>query len=89
MMEALSSQNCPSREDSIAYVINHLSDRTEPIGISSEDLRIVVTMEYEKMLRKGGFGSMAAWYHISAPMLINNVRLVLEKKYRVSIERAF
>jgi len=86
MMDALSAHNSPSREDSIAYVINHLCDRTDPIGISREDLRIVVGMEYEKMLQKGGFGSMAAWYLESARMLINNTRLVLEKKYGVTIE---
>ena len=86
-MDALSAHNCPSREDSIEYVISHLCDRTDTVGISREDLRMVVTIEYEKMLDTGGFGSMAAWYLQTARMLINNTRLVLEKKYGVSIER--
>jgi len=87
MMDALSAHNCPSREDSIEYVISHLCDRTDTVGISREDLRMVVTIQYEQMLEKGGFGSMAAWYLQTARMLINNTRLVLEKKYGVSIER--
>lgn len=85
-MDALSAHNCPSREDSIEYVVSRLCDRTDPMGISREDLRMVITIEYEKMLEKGGFGSMAAWYLQTAGMLINNTRLVLEKKFGVSIE---
>jgi hypothetical protein len=80
MMDALSDQPAPNKEEAQMYVLKHIQEEFHDYGISEDELRIIAMDEIEKF---GSLGSLAAWYAITSTLLIKNTRISVRNKYLI------
>lgn len=82
MMDALSDQPAPNKEEAMMYILKHIREEFHDYGISEDELRIIAMEEIEKF---GSLGSLAAWYAITSTLLIKNMRISVRNKYQVLV----
>jgi hypothetical protein len=82
MMDYMSSLPPPDTKHATAYIVNEMKLEYKKVGISETDLRIVVEEELSKF---HGLGSLAAWYSITASMVMKNVRDSMNKKFTINL----
>ena len=82
MMDALSGQPAPNKEEAMMYILKYIQEEFHDYGISEDELRIIAMDEIEKF---GSLGSLAAWYAVTSTLLIKNTRISIRNKYKLFI----
>lgn len=80
MMDAMSEQLAPSKEEANRYIFNRLWSEFHDMGISEDDVRFIIDEEIDKF---DSFGSLAAWYSITSSLLMKNCRISIKRKYQL------
>lgn len=80
MVDALSDQPAPTKEEAMMYILKHIREEFHDYGISEDELRIIAMDEIDKF---GTLGSLAAWYAITSTLLIKNMRISVRNKYSI------
>lgn len=80
MMDSLSSQPPPNTKEATQYIVDKLQTEYDKFGVSEDDLRVVVHDELKKF---ECLGSLAAWYSITASLVMKNVRISMEQKFNL------
>lgn len=80
MMDALSEMQAPCKDEASRYVFNKLWIDFCDYGISEDDIRFIIDQEINEF---DSFGSLAAWYAVTASVLIKNCRISIKNKYRL------
>lgn len=80
MMDAMSDQPAPNKEEANRYIFNTLWSEFREFGISQDDIRFIIDDEIDKF---DSFGSLAAWYATTSILLVKNCRISIKKKYQI------